>query len=198
MILTINFSKMRSFLAFLLFLNASILVAQTSATAHRKGFVIGGAVGLSALQLNYPTAGTQHFQAASFPNLKVGAMINPRLAILVNLPGTVYSYSLDGRKRDRGFEGIIPSVQYWPLDRVWVSGGAGLGMDAPAFYDIEGSEERKFYFGPSALAGAGYEIWRRRNMTFDIQGRVHYGKADTPDGNRGGWAFSLLLGVNFY
>jgi hypothetical protein len=77
-------------------------------------------------------------------------------------------------------------------------GGVGLGMDAPAFYDIKGEEERKFYFGASALAGTGYEIWRKGKFACDIQGRVHFGTAKLPNGTQKGSVVSFLIGFNWY
>ena len=49
---------------------------------------------------------------------------------------TVYAYTGTGRARKRGIEGLFPSIQYWPSSRVWLSTGAGLNLDAPAFYDM--------------------------------------------------------------
>lgn len=125
-------------------------------------------------------------------------MISPRTALLLYLPGTVYAYKNEGRERDRGFESIVPAVQYWVGDLLWLLGGVGLGLDAPAFYDIKEETERKFYFGTAALAGVGYELWRKGRFALDLQGRVHYGNAKLPKGRRDGLAFSLLVGFNFY
>lgn len=165
---------------------------------ERKGILLGGALGVSSLRLSSPAFPEDRQMGFSLPNIKIGAMLSPRLAMLLYLPGTVYTYKWGGRQRDRGFEGIVPSVQYWAGNRLWLLGGVGLGMDAPAFYDIKDKEERRFYFGTSALAGAGYELWRKERFTLDVQGRVHYGEANTPDGKRKGLAFSILLGLNFY
>lgn len=191
---------MRSVIVFIFLFSTLALSAQSKAPApfQRKGFLIGGALGGSSIQLSANNADNETQTGLSFPNFKIGTMIAPRMALLLYLPGTVYRYSQEGRKRDRGFEGIIPSVQYWAGNRCWLLGGLGLGMDAPAFYDIKVPAERKFYFGTAALAGAGYELWRKRNMTLDLQGRVHYGRIQWPGNRYTGVAFSLLLGFNFY
>ncbi len=165
---------------------------------ERKGFIFGGAGGFSSVQLSAPNFSTERQCGLTLPNLKFGKMISPHTALILYLPGTVYRYKWSDRERDRGFEGIIPTVQYWAADRFWMLAGAGLGMDAPAFYDIKNEAERKLYFGGAALAGAGYEILQIGNFAVDLQGRVHFGNANTPDGNRKGVAFSLLLGFNFY
>ena len=176
----------------------STLNAQKNNTFERKGFVFGTALGVSALSLKFQNKPTQNEIALSFPNFKIGAMISPNTALILYLPGSIYTYKNEGRERDRGFEAITPSVQYWFRDRFWVLGGAGLGMDAPAFYDIKNETERKFYFGGSALAATGYEVWRKGKCTLDLQARVHYGTAKFPEGVRSGLAFSIMVGFNWY
>lgn len=165
---------------------------------ERKGFIFSTAFGISSVGLNFPSYGKQNEISASLPNFKIGAMISEHTALLVYLPGSIYTYKNEGRKRDRGFEGIIPSVQYWLKERWWVLGGAGLGLDAPVFYDIKNEEERKFYFGGSVVAATGYEIWRKGRCTIDVQSRIHYGTANLTEGSRKGMAFNFLVGFNWY
>lgn len=165
---------------------------------ERKGFFFSAAVGASSIGLKLPGQPAQQEITASLPNFKVGKMLTHRTALLVSLPGSLYTYKGAGRKRDRGFEAIVPSVQYWIQDRWWVLGGAGLGMDAPAFYDIKNEEETTFYFGRAVAVGTGYELWRKGNMAVDIQSRVQYGAIKVPDGTRTGLAVSLLVGLNLY
>lgn len=182
---------------FSILLNAN-MQAQNNALFERKGFIFGTAIGISSVNLKYPAQPSQNEISASLPNFKIGAMISTRMALLIYLPGSIYTYEGSGRNRDRGFEAVIPSAQYWLKDRWWVLGGAGLGMDAPAFYDIKNEEERKFYFGSSVILGTGYEIWRKEKFTLDIQGRVHYGSAKVSEGTRTGLAYNILLGFNWY
>lgn len=165
---------------------------------ERRGIVFGTALGVSRVQRSGSVLQRDIQAGLSFPNFKIGGMLGRRTALLLYLPGSVYNYQGEGRRRDRGFEGMFPSVQFWPRERWWVLGGAGLAMDAPAFYDIQDAGERKFYFGAGMVAGAGYEIWRGRRSALDIQTRVHYGSVDRPEGAMNGWALNLLLGFNWY
>jgi hypothetical protein len=198
--LTPNRCKMRTLLilAFTGLFTHSNAQELSGLTFERKGFIIGAALGASSINLNFPSRSTFHTLSASFPNIKMGAMISKRTALLVYLPGSIYTYTGSGRKRDRGFEGIIPSIQYWLKDRWWVLGGAGIGLDAPAFYDVKNEEEKNFNFGSSLTIGTGYEIWRKGKFAMDIQSRVHYGSATVSDGVRTGLAFNILLGFNWY
>jgi hypothetical protein len=191
---------MKQFLIFLLTSIAIVGHAQNNSESNfeRKGFVFGASLGASYMSLNFHSHPRQTEMSASFPNIKAGAMISSRTALLLVLPGSIYTYDIEGRSRDRGFEGIVPSVQYWFSDRWWVLGGIGLGMDAPAFYDIESEDERKFYFGTALIAGVGYEVWRERKFALDVQSRIHLGTASRPEGKFRGTAFDVLVGFNWY
>lgn len=191
---------MRSLFVCLLLVVVHSILAQTPEKKPftRGEFIFGAALGGSSLHLSGAALPDETQAGLSLPNFKIGKMITGRTALLVYLPGTVYTYKGEGRQRDRGFEGIIPSAQYWLKERWWVIGGAGLGMDAPAFYDIKNKEERKFYFGPTALAGTGFEIWRKDSCTIDLQARAHYSAISQPEGTLKGLAYSVLLGFNFY
>lgn len=181
----------------LLFFFISNLHGQETNEAKRK-FFIGGAAGLS--QLNLKSAGYQSGDetSLSFPNFKVGMMLSEQMAILLYLPGSLYTFNHEGRSRDRGFEAILPSVQHWLGDRVWVLAGIGIGMDAPAFYDIKSPEERKFHFGWATAGALGFEFLRKEHFVFDIQARGHYGSINLDNGSMQGLAFSVLLGVNLW
>jgi len=189
---------------FLLFLLAGFYLslhaqAPDKKPFERKGFVFGGAAGVSYIQVSAPVGLPDEKQTGMcFPNLKVGYMLTPRLALLMYLPRTSYVYKGDGRERGRGFESFIPSVQYWTNDRFWLIAGAGLDMDAPVFYDMKEKSERKFYFGPAAVAGAGYEFFRKGRIALDVQGQIHYGQAYAPDHKVNSAAYSILVGLNWY
>lgn len=165
---------------------------------ERHGFFFSASLGVSSLHLAMSGQPAEQQTALSFPNIKVGKMISSRSALLLHLPGSIYRYSGTGRSRDRGFEGIIPSFQYWIKDKWWALGGAGLTMDAPAFYDIKNENEHDFYFGPALLASTGYEVWRKGKNTIDIQSRVHWGYSSVPGGMRHGLAINFLIGFNLY
>jgi len=184
------------FLILLVSLSTQLWSQET--TNNRNGWIFGTAVGASVLHLSTSGLPTEIAPSISFPNFKIGKMITKRTAILLYLPGSIYTYKGVGRQRDRGFEGIIPAAQYWVTPRWWVLGGVGLTLDAPAFYDIKGEDEHKFYFGPSVLAATGYELWRKGNFALDLQVRMHYGYSIIPEGKRTGMAGTTLVGFNWY
>lgn len=189
---------MKGIISVLMISATMVVQAQEQTQTNRNGWVFGTAAGVSTLHLSTTGLATETQTGLSFPNFKVGKMIGDRTALLVYLPGSIYRYSGVGRERDRGFEGIIPSVQYWLKPKWWVMAGAGLTLDAPAFYDIKAEDERKFYFGPSFIAATGVELWQKNRFALDVQARFHGGYSVIPDGKRVGASGSLLVGLNWY
>ncbi len=133
----------------------------------------------------------------SLPNIKLGKQINSKHAVVLYLPGTLYKYKESGRIRDRGFEAILPSYQYQINSKFSCLIGLGLGIDAPAFYDIKNESERKFYFGTAATSSIAYEILKSKNFSLDLQARVQYGKVKMESLFHEGFALNILLGINF-
>jgi hypothetical protein len=171
---------------------------QARAEEGGGGLVLGAAFGLSSIRTSVDGLPAQAELTGSFPNFKVGAMLRRDTALLLHLPGSIYRYKGSGRERDRGFEGVIPSLQFWPLERWWVMGGVGLTLDAPAFYDVKSKDEGTFHLGPSVTLGTGYEVFRAGRFAVDVQGRGLYGSARVPEGTRKALAFNLLAGINWY
>ena len=159
-------------------------------------FIYDASVGFSHIEIGGPIGTVSPQSSISIPNLKFGVKLGKHSAVALMLPGTVYTdYSTD-RHQSRGFEGIVPVFQYWTVKNLWLMAGAGLGLDAPAFYDIKSDAERKFYFGTTSLVGAGYEFWHKGKFSLDIQSRVRLGSVNKPDGECFGFTADLLLGIS--
>lgn len=163
---------------------------------ERSGFVFGFSAGAGVVSLSDNEAGFDQAEGGiTFPSLKLGWMVSERTAIVAVMPGMIYNED----QKDRSFESIIPSVQYWAGDRFWLSGGVGLGMDMPAFYEADDFADGKWDFGCAATAAIGYEIVQRKKFALDLQSRVHVGRIFTgEDQTRDGAAFSVGLGFNWY
>lgn len=165
----------------------------------RRRLVVGAAVGGGTLHLTGRGVAPGTRGAVSLPNLRIGYRLSSRTALVVALPGSLYRYRGDGagdRPRYRGFEAVVPSVQRWTGDRWWVSGGVGLALDSPAFFDVRGASEGRFHAGPAASVAAGYALRRRGRVVWDVEARAHGGRtaSGTADERRG-LAVNLLLGA---
>ena len=186
----------------ILFLTLTILVnlsfAQTNVDKkpiEREGFIFGIGLGRGTLTLNTNDTIQTSF-TPTLPNIKVGYMLNDRLALLALFAGNNYKHN----DKTRGFEAFMVAGQYWVKDNWWVLGGAGLTFDAPAFYTVRNPETAEFYTGfPAVTAATGYELWHKGKFAMDLQYRVFLGKSNLPnDGYRKGISNMIIVGFNWY
>ena len=171
---------------------------QSKNEIQRKGLVFGFSTGISSSNLNFPSKTHNNTNLAI--NWKVGYMLNPKFAIVLNGAVSIYEYDLSDRKRLRDFGGIFASAQYFVSDKLWILGGIGVGTDAPVFYDLkpENTIETAYYSGIGAISSVGYEIYRKKNFALDLQARINYNTVNLPIGKANGLTTALLIGINFY
>jgi hypothetical protein len=127
----------------------------------------------------------------------VGYQTSSRLAVKLAATTSVYRYPGPGRSRKRGFETLMPTLEYRVDDHVRVSAGAGVQFDAPVFYDIKASNasERRFYPGLGAVFGLSYTPHAGRRYSPDLQARYNVGYTDVPQGRLVGQTGALLVGM---
>jgi len=137
----------------------------------RDGFMFEFGLGGGIISIE-DSAGAQRFDdsqgGGTFPELKFGYMLNDRLAVTLSAPGMIYTFN----DNDRHFGGLIPSVQYWVKDRWWIHGGAGLGIDAPALYDIKDNVNDHWNTGFAAMVSTGYEVYRKNKFVMNVQSKI--------------------------
>jgi hypothetical protein len=189
--------QMKLKMSFIVFIMSTVVFAQnnTEITSKRDGFIFefglgGGVIGIE------DSEGIQTFNksqgAISFPELKLGYMLNERLAITASMPGMIYEF----QDNDRHFGGFIPSVQYWVKDRWWIHGGIGLAIDSPALYDIKDNVSDDWNFGCAVMASTGYEIYKKKNFALNVQSKLVLGRAFL-DSNAHRDAVTFNVGLGF-
>ncbi len=179
---------------------SSITYAQNTnpeTTTQRDGFIFELVVGGGIISIE-DSAGIQTFDnsqgAFAFPDLKLGYMLNDRLAITVSLPGNIYKF----QDNDRHFGAFIPSLQYWIKDRWWVHGGIGLAIDSPALYNIKNNVNDDWNFGCAVMASTGYEIYKKNNFALNVQSKLVLGRAFLDgDVSRDAVIFNVGLGFSW-
>ncbi len=185
-------------ITFLVLLAATCL-AQASDTLWVKGLTAGIAVGPSQIwaKTGSDPAGRQN--SFSLPNLKIGYRISKTVEVALLVPGTMYYYTTNGKKTDRSFEGFIPSVAFWPCQRLWILAGAGMTFDAAAFYEVKnGNTTEMFFTGGSVSVASGYTVYNRKHVSIDIQARLLSGNARLVRETRTATTLSLLAGINWH
>jgi hypothetical protein len=182
----------------LFFLASAPALPAQAPRPQSSGFTFGLSAGLGHTALNaLPQLAETRGRDVAI-GWRVGYRFSPKIALVVNGASDVYTYRGTGRTRKRGFEGVFPSVQVWFRPRLWAAAGAGLNLDAPAFYDIRSSNpgERDFHRGIGAIGIVGYELGRAGIVGIDAQARVHAGFNDFAEGRQRGRSISLLLGIS--
>ena len=162
---------------------------------QKKGVSVGLSLGLGQLKLSENDT-TRKMMAATLPNIRIGYMLSERFALQLLLPGTPYQKN----GKTRGFEAIVISGQYWIKNRWWILGGAGVSIDAPAFWTIDDPKDIQFHWGvPAVTFATGFEILQRKSFTIDLQYRVYSGKVNLDqDKKLTGISNMFSVGFNWY
>ena len=160
-------------------------------------FIIEFSVGGGLISLE-DSEGIQTFDTSQgtfvLPDLKLGYMLNEKLAITAAMPGNIYEF----QDNDRHFGGFIPSLQYWVKDRWWIHGGIGLAIDSPALYDIKDNVNDDWNFGCAVMASTGYEIYKKKNFALNVQSKLVLGRASLEgDAHRDAVIFNIGLGFSW-
>ena len=179
---------------------SSITYAQNTNSetiTYRKGFIFEFVVGGGLISLE-DSEGIQTFDKSQgtfvFPDLKLGYMLNDKLAITAAMPGNIYEF----QDTNRNFGGFIPSVQYWVKNRWWIHGGIGLAIDSPALYDIKDNVNDDWNFGAAVMASTGYEIYKKKNFALNVQSKLVLGSVSLDgDADRDAVIFNLGLGFSW-
>ncbi|MFK7811233.1 MAG: hypothetical protein AB8B59_01990 [Maribacter sp.] len=165
---------------------------------NREGFMFEFGLGGGIISIE-DSAGPQSFDdtqgAGTFPELKLGYMLNNRLAITVSAPGMIYTFN----DNDRHFGAIVPSLQYWVKDRWWIHAGAGLAIDSPALYDIEDNVNDDWNTGIAVMASTGYEVYRKNKFALNVQSKLLVGGVKLNNNiDREVVQFSLGIGFSWF
>ena len=124
-------------------------------------------------------------------------MVNPKLGILLYLPGGTYKQEGE----ERAFEGFIPTAQYWLTDKFYLNAGVGLAVETTPFYKVDYAQGLpKFNTGVGFTVSAGQELLQwSKNKTLDAQIRLLYGNIQFEDpAQRNNLAIDFLIGFNLY
>tara|TARA_R110002126_G_scaffold124451_1_gene266394 strand:+ start:13379 stop:13981 length:603 start_codon:yes stop_codon:yes gene_type:complete len=165
---------------------------------QREGFIFEFVVGGGSISIE-DSAGIQTFDTSQgtfvFPDLKLGYMLNEKLAITLSMPGNIYEF----QDNDRNFGGLIPSVQYWVKDNWWIHGGIGLAIDSPALYDIKDDVNDDWNFGTAVMISTGYEFYKKKNFALNVQSKLVLGHASLDgDAERDAAIFNIGLGFSWF
>jgi hypothetical protein len=104
----------------------------------------------------------------------LGAMLTPQVAVMAEGLATAAAPNVLSKMRGR-HNGLFAMVQYWPSDRFWLKGGAGVGSverEDPPRYDYATTHL-------AGLAGVGFEVNPRSRFVLEIA-LLDYFSGDSP------------------
>jgi len=158
------------------------------APAVRTGFVIGIALGPGSIAAIDSSSGDT-FDGFSV-NLHAGGLINPRLAVVVDLWSVVHENDNFGAEITLTHNIVTVAAKYWVTPRFWLAGGIGRA----SYTVIQDGNTYDSDDVPALMGAAGAELSRSRTFSLDLQARV--GAADYDEGElRNG---AVVLGLNWY
>jgi len=126
----------------------------------------------------------------------LGAMVNPRLAVLLEL--SVGIKPLDSQAVWSVSQTLVTgALKYWVTPRFWLQGGIGMAHLGLSSDDARAGTESETIDTGSAFTGAmGYEIIRGSRFVLDVQLRTGIGIYEEIDDRV--QSASIGLGFNWY
>ncbi len=134
------------------------------ATPAREGFTIGASIGFGNIEFTELDSGSGTYNVDSgFFELHFGGLLKPRLALLVELWGTLADEE-DPEAVNQRHAGL--ALQYWASSRFWIKGGLGSSRIDD---DWRTGAQRK---GFAAFGALGYELITKTKYAIDLQLRL--------------------------
>jgi hypothetical protein len=156
---------------------------------YREGLVVGFALGVGGISASGCAPG--YCGGAVAGEFHIGGMLNPRLALMLDVSGNERSVApIDGELAQSFW---TAAFQYWALEQLWFKAGVGIAH-SQVWSNFDGTlvfpDETAF----GLLLGAGVEVLQVGNMALDLQFRFGHGFYDT--GGVSNYAF--LVGLSWY
>jgi outer membrane protein with beta-barrel domain len=153
-------------------------------SVYREGLVVGFALGGGGISGNCSIG---YCGGAVSGEFHIGGMINPRLALMLDVWGNVR----DVNGTDSSFSQTFwtAALQFWPADILWLKGG--LGISHVQVSDTFGPYQDDTALG--LMLAAGVEVVQIGNMALDLQFRAGFGFYDPTLNN-----YAFLVGLSWY
>jgi hypothetical protein len=144
---------------------------------NRRGLAIGfgfGIGGMSAESGPIECTGCDYEPAAGGVDFHIGAMINPRLALLFEVWGTGQAVDAEGRTVLVQTM-LMGAIQYWLTPQLWLKGGLGASQLSYSIDDGYETNSSEIDSGGGVMGAIGYEVMSGRKFAIDLQLRVGRG-----------------------
>lgn len=166
---------------------------------NRMGrLAVGGSLGLGYMNDNgsaVTCSGCDAQPVTGEGDFHIGGMLNPRLALLLELQLNVQQIAYDPANDVTLSQLLVMgAVQYWLTPQLWIKGGIGA-----AHLDVNDNVSGQSFpqaDGVAIMGGIGFEVLSARNFAVDIQGRLSEGSYHGTDDHI--TSGTIGVGVNWY
>ncbi len=165
---------------------------------YRSGLVFGFSGGIGAIHSD--NCGDACGVAGLLEG-HLGGMINPRMALMLEIWGADHPWSAGGSSFETINSFFTGAAQYWVNDIVWIKGGLGVAELRQTFNDYYGgyySNTVNDITGFGLFGAAGVEVMQSYNFALDIQLRIGNGFYSDSIGSFSVQNYGLLVGFNWY
>ena len=176
---------MKALLIAMLVLAPAHAMAQTG--PHRDGFTIETSLGVGSTSVSGDGRSSESYTSIAGLDLGIGGFVSPDVALTFRIAGTTYfvpaSVFPESTQSIAMTSALVsPALQYWVSDRLFVGGGAGLGV-----WDNDADDPPQTGFGLDARVGYGVLVGRRG--TIFLTGEITAGFFD--EGNTVGYGVKV-------
>jgi hypothetical protein len=129
----------------------------------------------------------------------IGGMINPRMALLLEIWVADHPWSAGGSSFETINSFFTGAAQYWVNDIVWIKGGLGVAeIHEDTGYGYGYTYASNSSTGFALFGAAGVEVMQSYNFALDIQLRIGNGFYSDSLGSFSVQNYGLLVGFNWY
>jgi hypothetical protein len=162
---------------------------------YRAGLVFGFSGGVGAIHTN--NCGDACGVAGLLEG-HIGGMINPRMALMLEIWGADHPFSAGGSSFETINSFFTGAAQYWVNDIVWIKGGLGFAEIREDFNSYGYGYTSNSSSGFGLFGAAGVEVMQAYNFALDIQLRIGNGFYSDSAGSFSVQNYGLLVGFNWY
>ena len=144
---------------------------------ERRGLAIGFGIGFGGMQSEdgpIDCLNCDYDPVAVGFDFHIGGMINPRLALLLEVWGQAQTLDADGTALLTQSLAMV-GLQYWVTPRLWLKGGIGAAALQVSYDNGYSQQDEQIDEGGAVMAAVGYELLTGRRFAMDLQLRIGAG-----------------------
>lgn len=139
---------------------------------ERRGLTMGISFGVGGMDIECIDCQGNPMSGAFA--MHIGAMINPRLAIVLDVSGSYKQLDATGATMLGQYMAVVAG-QYWVSPKLWIKGGIGASHLSWSYDDGWGAVDEPIADGAAIMGGIGYEILTGPRFAIDLQARMGVG-----------------------